>query len=165
LAQGTGLEVVIIRPPLVYGPGVKANFFALMKWLRRGAPLPFGAIQNCRSLVGVDNLADLIARCVEHPAADGKTFLVSDDEDLSTTALLRRLGAALHKPARLIPVPESWLVGAAKFLGGDKLAQRLCGSLCVDIAPTREQLDWSPPIAVDEGLRRTAEAFLRDSPR
>jgi nucleoside-diphosphate-sugar epimerase len=163
LAARSGLEVVVIRPPLVYGPGVKANFFAMLKWLARGVPLPFGAIHNRRSLVAIDNLVDLLVRCVEHPAAANRTFLVSDDEDLSTTDLLRRLGAALGRPARLIPVPEQWLVLLARAAGGAQLAQRLCGSLCVDIGETRRLLDWSPPIDVDEGLRRTVEAFLREA--
>lgn len=159
LARATGLEVVIVRPPLVYGPGVKANFFSMMKWLRRGVPLPFGAIHNRRSLVGIDNLVDLLARCVGHPAAAGRIFLVSDGEDLSTTELLRRLGAALGTPARLIPIPGRVLDLAARAAGGAKLAQRLCGSLCVDIEATRQRLAWTPPVTLDEGLRRAAQAF------
>jgi nucleoside-diphosphate-sugar epimerase len=155
VAAGTGLEVVIVRPPLVYGPGVKANFFSMMKWLRRGVPLPYGAIHNRRSLVGIDNLVDLLVRCVGHPAAPGRTFLVSDGEDISTTDLLRRLGTALGTPA----VP-GWLLDlTARAAGGAKLAQRLCGSLCVDISGTRQRLAWSPPITLEEGLRRAAEAF------
>jgi UDP-glucose 4-epimerase len=161
LANATGLELVIVRPPLVYGPGVKANFFAMMKWLRRGVPLPFGAIHNRRSLIGIDNLVDLLLRCVAHPAAAGRTLLVSDGEDLSTTELLRRLGFALGTPARLIPIPSGALDFTARALGGAALARRLCGSLCVDIAATRQALDWSPPVTLDEGLRRAAEAFVR----
>lgn len=163
LAAKARLEVVIVRPPLVYGPGVKANFFAMMKWLRRGVPLPFGAIHNRRSLLGIDNLVDLLAKCLAHPAAPGQTLLVSDGEDLSTTELLRRLAAALHVRARLIPVPERLLVHAAKTLGGAKLAERLCGSLCVDGSKTRQLLHWSPPVTVTEGLRRTGEAFLHET--
>jgi UDP-glucose 4-epimerase len=159
LAVATGLELVIVRPPLVYGPGVKANFLSMMKWLRRGVPLPFGAIHNRRSLVGIDNLVDLLVRSVEHPAAAGRTLLVSDGEDLSTTDLLRRLGLALGTKARLIPIPERVLDLTARAAGGADLARRLCGSLCVDIAATRELLAWSPPVTLDEGLRRTAEAF------
>lgn len=165
VARETGLEVVIVRPPLVYGPGVKANFFALLKWLDRGVPLPFGAIRNRRSLVALENLVDLLAVCAEHPAAAGQTLLVSDGEDLSTTELLRRLAAALGKRARLVPVPQPALILAARALGAGSLAQRLCGSLCVDIAPTRRLLSWSPPIGVDEGLRAAAEAFLRETRR
>jgi UDP-glucose 4-epimerase len=159
LAAATGLELVIVRPPLVYGPGVKANFFSMMKWLRRGVPLPFGAIHNRRSLVGIDNLVDLLVRTVRHPAAAGQTLLVSDGEDLSTTDLLRRLGLALGTKARLIPVPERVLGLTARAAGGAGLARRLCGSLCVDIAATRQRLAWSPPVSLDEGLRRAAEAF------
>ncbi len=103
LSAETGMEVVIIRPPLVYGPGVKANFAAMMRWLRRGIPLPLGAIHNQRSLVALDNLVDLIITCVTHPAAAGQIFLVSDGEDVSTTELLRRMGQAMGHPARLIP--------------------------------------------------------------
>ena len=109
LAAETGMDVVIIRPPLVYGPGVKANFAAMMRWLKRGVPLPLGAIHNQRSLVALDNLVDLIVTCLTHPAAANQTFLVSDGEDVSTTELLRRMGLAMGRPARLIPVPVSWL--------------------------------------------------------
>jgi UDP-glucose 4-epimerase len=163
LARGTGIEVVIVRPPLVYGPGVKANFFALLKWLQRGVPMPFGAIHNRRSLVALANLVDLLAICVEHPAAPGQTLLVSDGEDLSTTELLRRLAAALGKRAKLVPVPQPALILAARALGAGGIAQRLCGSLCVDMAPTRRLLGWAPPVSVDEGLRAAAEAFLREA--
>jgi len=160
LAAETGMEVVIIRPTLVYGPGVKANFLNMMRWLHRGVPLPFGAIYNRRSLVALDNLVDLIVTCIDHPAAANQIFLVSDGEDLSTTELLRRLGLALGKPARLLPVP-SWLLEAgAKMLGKKSLSQRLCGSLQVDISKTQELLDWAPPMSVDEALRKTAEYFL-----
>jgi nucleoside-diphosphate-sugar epimerase len=163
--RSTGLDVVIVRPPLVYGPGVKANFFALLKWLHRGVPLPFGAIANRRSLVALANLVDLLTTCSEHPAAPGRTFLVSDGEDLSTTELLRRLARALGKPARLVPVPERALRLLGSALGAGSITQRLCGSLCVDIAPTRQLLQWAPPMSVDEGLRTAAEAFLRETRR
>ncbi len=160
LATETGMEVVIIRPTLVYGPGVKANFLNMMRWLDKGVPLPFGAINNRRSLVALDNLVDLILTCIDHPAAANQTFLVSDGEDLSTTELLRRMGVALGKPARLLPVP-SWLLEAgAAVLGKQALSQRLCGSLQVDIGKTRELLDWTPPVSVDEALRKTARHFL-----
>lgn len=160
LAEETGMEVTIVRPPLVYGPGVKANFMALMTWLVRGVPLPLGAIHNARSLVAIDNLVDLIVTCVDHPAAANQTFLVSDDEDLSTADLLRRMGRALGKPARLVPVPQRLLTLGAMVLGKPGVAQRLCGSLQVDIAKTRELLAWNPPVSVDEGLRRTAAHWL-----
>lgn len=163
LGAESGLEVVIVRPPLVYGPGVKANFQAMMRWLARGVPLPLGAIHNRRSLVSVDNLADLLVRCLTHPAAAGQRFLASDGEDLSTTDLLRRLGEALERPARLIPVPSSWLEAGAALLGRRDLSQRLCGSLQVDIDKTRERLGWTPPLTVDQALARTAEAFLEST--
>lgn len=160
LATETGMEVVIIRPVLVYGPGVKANFLSMMRWLHRGVPLPFGAIHNQRSLVALDNLVDLIVTCIDHPAAANQTFLVSDGEDLSTSELLRRMGSALGKPARLLPVP-SWLLQAgAALLGKSGLSQRLCGSLQVDISKTRELLNWTPPVSVDEALGKTARHFL-----
>lgn len=161
LARETGMEVVIIRPPLVYGPGVKANFLAMMRWLKRGIPLPLGAVTgNRRSLVALDNLVDLIVTCIDHPAAANETFLVSDGESLSTAALLRRMGEALGRPARLIPVPVPLLQMGAALLGKRDMAQRLCGSLEVDIGKTRELLGWTPPISVDEGLRRTAAHWL-----
>lgn len=160
LATEIGMEVVVIRPTLVYGPGVKANFLNMMRWLYRGVPLPFGAIHNRRSLVALDNLVDLIVTCIDHPAAANQTFLVSDGEDLSTTELLRRMGFALGRPARLLPVP-SWLLEAgANRLGKKSLSQRLCGSLQVDISKTRDLLNWTPPVSVDEALRKTAEDFL-----
>ena len=152
----TGMEVVIIRPPLVYGPGVKANFAAMMRWLKRGVPLPLGAIHNQRSLVALDNLVDLILLCLTHPAAAHQTFVVSDGEDVSTTALLRRMGQAMGHPARLIPVPSGMLKLAGALVGKSDVVQRLCGSLQVDIAKTQDLLGWTPPVSLDEGLRRTA---------
>lgn len=160
LAIETGMQVVIIRPVLVYGPGVKANFLSMMRWLYKGLPLPFGAIHNRRSLVALDNLVDLIVTCIVHPAAANQTFLVSDGEDLSTTELLRRMGVALGKPVHLLPVPSRLLEVGAAMLGKQALAQRLCGSLQVDICKTYELLGWSPPVGVDEALRRTAVHFL-----
>ena len=154
IAEQTGMEVVIIRPPLVYGPGVKANFAAMVRWLRRGVPLPLGAIHNRRSLVALDNLVDLIVLCLTHPAAANQTFLVSDGEDVSTSDLLRRMGQAMGKPARLLPVPPSWLKVAAAIVGKQEMAQRLCGSLQVDISKTRELLGWVPSLGLDEGLAR-----------
>lgn len=165
LADTTGLQVVIVRPPLVYGPGVQANFRNMMVWLQQGLPLPFGAVNNKRSLIGLDNLCDLISACVLHPAAAGMTFLASDGEDISTTELLRRLGSALGKPARLIPLPQKFLLLALTVLGQRKVGQRLCSSLQVDITPTRTLLEWVPPVSLDEGLRRTAQAFLSDARR
>ena len=159
LSAETGMEVVIIRPPLVYGPGVKANFAAMMRWLQRGVPLPLGAIYNQRSLVALDNLVDLIVTCMTHPAAAHQTFLVSDGEDVSTTELLRRMGQAMNRPARLIPVPASGLKLAATMVGKQDVAQRLCGSLQVDIEKTRQLLGWRPPLTLDQGLKKAAEGF------
>jgi nucleoside-diphosphate-sugar epimerase len=160
LAAETGMEVVIVRPVLVYGPGVQANVLSMMRWLHKGVPLPFGAIHNRRSLVALDNLVDLIATCIAHAAAANQTFLVSDGEDLSTTMLLRRMGAALGKPAHLLSVPSWMLETGATMLGKQALAQRLCGSLQVDISKTRELLGWTPPVTVDEALNKTAKHFL-----
>lgn len=156
LAARTGMEVVIVRPPLVYGPGVRANFGALVKWLRRGMPLPLGAIHNNRrSLVALGNLTSLLRTCIEHPHAANQTFMVSDGEDLSTTELLRRLGHALGRPARLAPVPVGWLEAGGRLLGRPHIVQRLTSNLQVDITKTRELLNWAPPISVAEGLRQT----------
>ncbi|MBK5400156.1 SDR family oxidoreductase [Pseudomonas sp. TH39(2020)] len=159
LAAETAMDVVIIRPVLVYGPGVKANFLNMMRWLDKGVPLPFGAIYNSRSLVALDNLVDLVLTCIDHPAAANQTFLVSDGEDLSTTALLSKMAKALNKPARLIPVPSWILQSGAALLGKKGLSQRLCGSLQVDITKTRNLLGWTPPLSVDEALAITAMHF------
>lgn len=162
LAQETGLEVVILRPVLVYGPGVKANFESMMRWLDRGIPLPLGALtDNRRSMVAVDNLINLIETCLQHPAAANQIFLVSDGEDLSTASLLQRTATALQKPARLIPVPVFLLNIAAKLIGKPGMAQRLCGSLQVDISKTSSLLGWSPPVKVDSALQKTAMYFQR----
>ena len=162
VAARTGLEVVIIRPPLVYGPEVKGNFLSMLGWLSRGVPLPLGAIQNRRSLVGIDNLVDLLITCIDHPAAANQTFLVSDDKDLSTTELLRHMGQALGMPAKLLPVPSSLLQFGANLLGKKDVAQRLLGNLQVDISKTKEILNWKPPVGVDEGLRNTAQFYLNN---
>ncbi len=159
LAAETAMDVVIIRPVLVYGPGVKANFLNMMRWLDKGVPLPFGAIYNSRSLVALDNLVDLVLTCIDHSAAANQTFLVSDGEDLSTTALLSKMAKALNKPARLIPVPSWILQSGAALLGKKGLSQRLCGSLQVDLTKTRNLLGWTPPLSVDEALANTAKHF------
>ncbi|UUQ66749.1 SDR family oxidoreductase [Pseudomonas fuscovaginae UPB0736] len=159
IAAETGMEIVIIRPVLVYGPGVKANFRTMMSWLEKGIPLPFGAINNKRSLVALDNLVDLIVTCIDHPAAVNQVFLVSDGEDLSTTSLLRRLGQVLGKPARLMPVPVWLLTTLAQVLGKGALSQRLFGSLQVDIEKNRALLDWVPKVSVESALAQTAKNF------
>ena len=160
IAADTGLEVVIIRPPLVYGPGVRANFAALMHAVARGLPLPLGRIDNRRSLIALDNLLDFIAACIEHPAAANQTFVVSDGVDLSTPELIRRIARAVGKPARLIPVPLWMLKTGAALFGKQEKLQRLCGNLQIDISKTRELLGWKPPFSVDESLRHTAAAEL-----
>ena len=160
LAASTGLEVVIIRPVLVYGPGVKANFRSLIKWLNKGIPLPLRLIRNKRSLVALDNLVDLITICIDHPNAVNQVFLVSDNEDLSTAELLRRVGSALGVPARLLPVP-AWMIGVfATLVGKRDVSQRLLGSLQVDISKTRDLLDWEPPVSIDDALQKTTQSFL-----
>lgn len=162
IADETGMEVVIIRPPLVYGPGVKANFESMMRWLARGVPLPLAAVtENRRSLVALDNLVDLIMTCLNHPVAANQTFLVSDGEDLSTAQLLKRMGAAMGKPARLFYMPPTLLKLGATVFNKPGIYQRLCGSLQLDITKTRQLLGWTPTVSVDEGLRRAAEGFFR----
>lgn len=161
VARETPMEVVVVRPPLIYGPGVKANFRTMMKWVNRGAPLPFGAVRNKRSLLAVENLADLIVHLLGHPRAANETFLASDGEDLSTADLLRRMGAALGRPARLVNVPPRAISAALSVLGRKGIADRMLGSLQVDSSKARSVLGWHPPATVDEGLRRTAEDYLR----
>jgi nucleoside-diphosphate-sugar epimerase len=158
LAQDTGLEVTIIRPPLIYGLGVKGNFASLINFVRRGLPMPLGGVTfNRRSLVGLDNLVDLILVCTDHPKAANQTFLVSDGEDLSTTELLLRIGKAIKRPARLLYVPEGAISFIAGLIGKKTVSQRLLGSLQVDITKTCELLNWKPLFTVDEGLRRAIE--------
>lgn len=158
LAAETGMEVVIIRPPLVYGPGVKGNFAAMVRLVNKSVPLPLGAIRNARSLVALDNLVDLIIVCVSHPAAAGQVFLVSDGEEVSTTELLRQLARAMGKRQLLLPVP-SWVFKVGLGLLGKKaVADRLCGSLVVDIRHTEKVLGWHPPISLMEGLREMIDA-------
>jgi nucleoside-diphosphate-sugar epimerase len=164
IATETGLELVVLRPPLVYGPGVRANFLRLVRLADRGVPLPFGAVDNRRSMVFVGNLADAIVRCVEHPAAAGRTFLVSDGEDLSTSNLIARLAKALGKRASLMPVPPGLMRAAARILGKSAEADRLLGSLRIDSSTLRTSLAWQPPFTVDQGLVATA-AWYRSSAR
>lgn len=166
LAAEAEIELAIIRPTLVYGPDVRANFEAMMRWVARGMPLPLGGIErNRRSLVGIDNLVDLIAACLRSPAAAGQTFMASDGDDLSTTRLLREVGRALDRPARLVPVPAGLLDLAAGVIGKGEAIRRLTGSLQVDIAKNRDVLGWTPPVSVPDGLARTAAAFLQGRAR
>jgi nucleoside-diphosphate-sugar epimerase len=148
------MEVVIIRPPLVYGPGVKANFGALMRVVQRGWPLPLGAVHNQRSLVALDNLVDFIVTCISSPQAANQTFLVSDGQDLSTTELVRGMAQAAGVTTRFMPVPVWALQAGATLLGKGDLVQRLCGNLQVDISKARSFLGWVPPLSVEEGLER-----------
>lgn len=150
--RGTGLELVIVRPPLVYGPGVRANFAALVGAVRRGLPLPLGAVDNRRSMVGVQNLCDFLCVCAAHPAAPGQTFLVSDDEDVSTAELIRAIGVAIGRPARVLSLPPGLLASAASVLGRGDTWQKLSASLQVDISHARQLLGWRPPRTLAAGL-------------
>ncbi len=155
IAAEFGMDVVIIRPPLVYGPGVKANFAALMRAVQRGLPLPLGAVHNQRSLVALANLVDFIITCTIHPAAANQTFLVSDGQDLSTSELVRVMSRAAGVPKRLFPVPVSLLRLAGRLLGKADAIDRLCGNLQVDSSKARDLLGWLPPFSVHEELVRT----------
>ena len=157
ISKSTGMEIVIIRPTLVHGSKAPGNFGKLTRLVAKGLPLPLASIDNRRSLVGIDNLVDFIMTCLEHPAAANETFLVSDGEDLSTPDLIRRMARAMNRPARLLPVPKSVLMAVASMLGKRDMAQRLCGSLQVDISKARALLGWNPPVSVDEGLRRAVK--------
>lgn len=161
LAEKTGLEVVIIRPPLVYGPEVKANFQSMMKWVSRSAPLPLGAIHNQRSLVYLDNLVDLIMLCINHPNAANQTFLVSDDYDVSTTQLLQQIKLSSKSRSILLPIPMSWFNLASSLISKPQIAQRLCGSLQVDISETKKQLNWQPPFSWEQGISETVKYYLQ----
>ncbi|ERS84287.1 hypothetical protein Q672_02180 [Marinobacter sp. EVN1] len=154
LCAETGMELVIIRPPLVYGPGVKGNFASMIRLMEKGLPLPLGAVRNKRSLVALDNLVDLIVTCVDSPAAANQVFLAADGQDISTTELLRNVANAMGKPARLLPVPSGLLMLGASLFGKKAVAKRLLGSLQVDISKARELLGWQPPVSVEEGLAR-----------
>ncbi|HNP63638.1 MAG TPA: NAD-dependent epimerase/dehydratase family protein [Woeseiaceae bacterium] len=155
ISAEAGLETVIIRPPLVYGPGVGGNFASLLKMIHKGIPLPFGLINNSRSLVSVENLCSLICECLTNSAAPGKTFLVSDYDDVSTPELIRLVASSMYRPARLLPVPVSILKLAATMLGQSAAMSRLTGSLQVDIGETMRTLNWKPPVSVPDGIRTT----------
>ncbi|EKO3729827.1 SDR family oxidoreductase [Vibrio metschnikovii] len=161
LGKQTGMEIVIIRPTLVYGPGVKANFASLMSLVAKGISLPFGRItNNKRSLVSVDNLVDLIITCIDHPKAANQVFLVSDDHDVSTSEMVREMAIALGKPSWQLPVPIWCYNLAGKLFNKSDIVDRLVGSLQVDISHTKETLGWSPPQTLQEGFNKTALAFL-----
>ena len=160
IALSSEMEIVIIRPPLVYGPNAPGNFGRLFKWMQKNIPLPFGAIRNKRSFIGLDNLVNFIITCVKHPSAANQVFLVSDDEDISTTELLNSISSAFGKKARLLPINQKLLEFLLIRLGKKGLAQQLCGSLQVDISKAKNILNWTPPVSVDEGLRKTVEHLL-----
>lgn len=155
IAKTTNMEVVIIRPPLVYGPGVKANFASMANAIKHNLPLPLGAIHNKRSFIFVGNLVDFISCCIEHPKAANQIFLVSDNKDLSTTELLRLCAKALNKKAFLLPVPQNLIKLCALLIGKESIAQRLCGNLQVDTLKARQLLNWTPAISVNDGLIAT----------
>lgn len=159
IAARTGLEVAVIRPPLVYGPGVGGNFRSLLKLVAKGLPLPFGGLDNRRSLIFVGNLADAVILCLTHPDAPGGRFLVQDGQPLSTADLVRAIGAALGRPARLIPVPTGLLALGARLAGRQAVYDRIAGSLAVDDRSIRQTLGWAPPSDFASGLRATAEWF------
>jgi nucleoside-diphosphate-sugar epimerase len=160
IARETGMEVVILRPPLVYGPGVGANFLRLLGLVERGVPLPFGAVDNRRSLIYLGNLVDAISMCLTHPAAANRTYLVSDGEDVSTPELIRLLAGHMGRPARLLPVPPELLEMAGKLVGKGAAVQRLLGSLAVDSTRIRRELDWQPPFTLNEGLAETVRWYM-----
>lgn len=160
LGQIYGMEIVIIRPPLVYGPGVKGNFERMISWLKRGYPLPLGSINNKRSFVSVINLVDLIIHCIDHPKAVNQIFLVSDGEDISTTQLLKKLADSMDSSAKLLPVPKWMLTGMGNILGKRDMMQRLCSSLQVDISKTCTLLDWKPIVNIEDALAQTAQHYM-----
>ncbi|THB68576.1 MAG: SDR family oxidoreductase [Gammaproteobacteria bacterium] len=162
ISENTGLEVVIVRPPLVYGPGVKANFHNMMKWVNRGVPLPLGSINNRRSLVSLFNLVDFLYCCSTNENAANKTFLVSDDEDISTTNLLKKIENTMGKKSRLIPISPNIISTTAGLLGKGDFAKRLLGSLQLDISYSKNELGWSPVSSIDETLEKTVKYFLEN---
>jgi nucleoside-diphosphate-sugar epimerase len=160
IAEESRLEAVILRPPLVYGPGVRGNFLTLLRLCEKGIPLPLGAVRNRRSLIFIDNLTSAIRCALSRPEAAGQTYLVADGEDVSTPELIARLSAALGRKARLIAVPPAWLRAGGRLLDRSAEVERALSSLAVDSARIRRELDWTPPVALDEGLRRTAKWYL-----
>ncbi len=156
LGRTTGMAITVIRPPLVYGPGVGANFLSMLRWVQRGIPLPLGSIRNQRSFVYVDNLVSLITCCIANPHSYNQVFLVSDGHDMSTTELLRKSATAFKVMSRLLPCPPSLLRMIAKISGKKSVAERLCQSLQVNITKAKRLLEWTPPFTVEQGLQATA---------
>jgi nucleoside-diphosphate-sugar epimerase len=163
ISQTSGMEVTIVRPPLVYGPGVRANFLKLLSAVNKGLPFPFGLVNNRRSLVSVDNLVDFLACCLIHPGAANEAFLVSDGRDMSTAELVRLIANAMDRRAMLLPVPPELMKFAGGLLGKRAEVKRLCGSLAVSIAKNRDLLGWTPPVSVESGLKETVEWFLSEN--
>jgi len=159
ISQEKGMEVVIVRPPLVYGSGVKANFESLLKLVASGIPLPLGSIKNSRSLVALENLVDLLLVCIRHPEAAGHVFLVSDGEDISTSDLLKKIAVVMGKKSKLIPMQPRWLESLAFLLGKRAVLQRLCSNLQVDIEKTRQILGWEPILTLEQGLKNTIKGM------
>jgi UDP-glucose 4-epimerase len=162
ISAATALQAVIVRSPLVYGPRVRANFLRMLRWVDRGWPLPLGAVDNQRSLVSLWNLCDLIVRLLDHPGAAGRTWMVSDGRDLSTRQLIRSIAEAMRRRLRLVPVPAGLLYLGGALLGRRGEVSRLCGSLTVDIGPTRSELGWVPPLSVEEAIARTVHWYLAE---
>ena len=160
IGADTGMDVVILRPPLVYGPGVKANFLKLLDLVYTGVPMPFGAVSNRRSFVGLKNLVDAVCLCLEHEKAGNQTFVVSDDEDLSTPQLVSTIAAAMDRPLRLFSVPEKFMKTGLSFLGQENIYNRLWGTLQVDSSKIRTRLGWEPQVPVDQGLGDTVHWYL-----
>ncbi len=156
----TGFEIVIVRPPLVHGAGAPGNMRRLLKWVYRGVPLPLASTGNRRSLIGVDNLADFLIHCVVSPAAANQTFIVSDEQDLSTTELIRLLANAMNRPARLFPAPEAPIRLLAQIIGKENIVDQLWGSLVIDSSKAYKDLKWSPPFTAAEGIEKMAQAYL-----
>jgi len=165
VAKRTGMEAVIVRPPLVYGPGVRANFLRLLRWVDKERPLPLGSIQNSRSLVSIWNLCDLLVRVLEHPRAPGHSWMVSDGEDLSTPELIRRIARAMKRRVRLAPVPIGVLTLFGALTGRRGEVARLSSSLAVNMSQTCRDLEWTPPMTVDEAIARTVAWYLFEAGR
>jgi UDP-glucose 4-epimerase len=159
----TGVELVIVRPPLVYGPGVRANFLRLMQLVKSGAPLPLGGIRNRRSMVALGNLVDFLMLCATHPAAAGAVWMVSDNHDMSLPELVTKIAAAMGRRPRLLPLPPALLAAGAAVLGRSAAAGRLLDSLQVDVSPALDRLGWTPPLDVDTGIRVAVAPFLASS--
>jgi nucleoside-diphosphate-sugar epimerase len=163
VAAATGLQALSVRSPLVYGPGVRANFLRLMSWVDKERPLPLGSVANRRSLVSVWNLCDLLMHGLRHPRAPGRTWMVSDGFDLSTPDLIRALAAAMGRKARLMPVPVQLLKLAGTLVGRQAEVARLCSSLVVDSSPLRAELNWQPPLSFEQGIARTVDWYVAAS--